>query len=95
MPEENLTAGNYRKQIYSVIQDTIGRNLTENEHKFLSNILKAYVNAHAPTKPLETAPLKHLWTCTNCAKELVVVGKHENKKIIIKAKRNEKKIQNS
>lgn len=66
MTAEIKTAGTYRKEIYNVIQTTIGRNLTDNEHTFLSNLLKDYVNSHAPTRPLIQIPIKHEYICTKC-----------------------------
>jgi hypothetical protein len=44
--EENMPGGAYRKAIYQCIQETIKRPLTENEHTYLSRILKLYVDAH-------------------------------------------------
>ena len=43
---ENMPGGAYRKAIYQCIQDTIGRPLSDKEHKYLSGILKLYVDAH-------------------------------------------------
>ncbi len=43
---EDLPGGAYRKAIYQCIQETIGRNLSDQEHKYISGILKLYVDAH-------------------------------------------------
>ncbi len=43
---EDMPGGAYRKAIYQCIQDTIKRDLTPAEHKYLSGILKLYVEAH-------------------------------------------------
>jgi hypothetical protein len=93
--EETLPAGAYRKQIYKAIEDTIKRPMTENEHKYLSSILKAYVREHAPTQPINMPPMKHLWTCDACAAEKVVVGKVAEKKQVNHALRNQRKIKDS
>lgn len=70
---QKTTAGEYRKQIYSIIQNTIGRNLTDNEHVFLSNLLKNYVNSYAPTEPLFQQPIEHHYVCLKCRG--VITGK--------------------
>lgn len=43
---EDMPGGAYRKAIYQCITDTIGRNMTDAEHKYLSHILKMYAEAH-------------------------------------------------
>jgi len=43
---ENMPGGAYRKAIYECITSTIKRDLTNAEHKYLSHILKLYVEAH-------------------------------------------------
>lgn len=91
--DENKPAGAYRKEIYKCIETTIGRPISENEHKYLSKILKDYVRAHAPTQPIEMPPMKHSWICDKCAVGVVVVGKVAEKKQIGHAKRNSRKIQ--
>ena len=40
---ENLPGSAYRKAIYQSIQSAINRELTNDEHKFISGILKLYV----------------------------------------------------
>lgn len=42
---ENMSGGAYRKAIYQCFRDVTGRELTDNEHKYLSRILKLYVDS--------------------------------------------------
>lgn len=44
--EEDMPGGAYRKAIYQCFRNVSGRELTDNEHKYLSRILKLYVDAH-------------------------------------------------
>lgn len=81
MTEENLAAGEYRKQIYKAVQDVIGRNLDKNEHAYISKILKEYVKAHAPTEPLDQKAIEHTYVCKNCGGKKIGYGRNFNQKM--------------
>lgn len=71
-----MPAGAYRQQIYKMVEGAMKRELTPNEHKALSMVLKAYVKSHAPTEPIDQPERVHRFECVNCKK--VEVGKGRN-----------------
>ncbi len=76
------TPGEYRKEVYHCIQQVIGRELSSNEHKYLSNLLKDYVASHAPeiriiTQNRDGSPIVRTYICGKCKKERTIVGKKQ------------------
>lgn len=92
MIEENLPEGKYRLEIYERIRTIIKRDLTPEEHKEISHILKVYANT-ARTKSLaitQQQPLIHKWICDICLTEMIKTGMKENKPQSNKAARNKR-----
>lgn len=55
------SAGHHRKEVYGVIQEIIGRDLTEKEHKFLRAMLIAYTTDVAVVRQVKVE-----YTCKEC-----------------------------
>lgn len=76
------TPGEYRKEVYHAIQQVIGRELSPNEHKYLSNLFKDYVASHAPQtrivyQNLDGKPIVRTYICGKCKKERTIEGKKQ------------------
>lgn len=77
---EVRTAGSYRKEIYTVLTQVMKRDLTENEHAYLSNLLKQYVDSHAPEIRFvpelldNTKPIERHYICAKCKSKHVGIG---------------------
>ncbi len=86
--KENQAGGYYRQQIYDMVQGTIGRTLTINEHNALRIVLKAYANAQITYVGVtQQAPREHKFICVKCGSEKTGKGHDffvKNKRRIVK-----------
>jgi len=61
---EPIKAGKIRLQIYTMVREITGRDLTDQEHAMLKAILQDFKNTVAPT--IKDAPTEHTYTCKGC-----------------------------
>lgn len=96
---ESKTPGHYRKDIYQIIKEMIGRNLTESEHQKLKTEIQGYLIEHGEAiykGNTPVAPTVHHVICKQCTKVIVAEGydkfqKTMNKKVDKKATKKLKK----
>lgn len=87
----NLTKqSRYRKKMYDVVHDIIGRNLTPEEHEQMRNVVREYLShcdeyARA-VEALHKGPLVHKLVCKDCSAAKTVTG-HKEFKNAYKGKR--------
>lgn len=74
MIDENLDSGAYRQKVYDMVQSTIKRDLTPNEHAALRTVLKLYASSSKVRPGNHNEPPKeHKFICVKCNE--VVMGK--------------------
>ncbi len=84
------TAGEYRNDIYKVMEGIMGKEMSEKEHAFVKAVLLEYVREHGRQMSPQP-PMKHEITCPKCLGVRTLVGKRlkeYKKKIKIAVKNN-------
>lgn len=79
MSKEIVKAGQIRLQIYTMIQEITGRDLTETEHASLKAMLNDFKNTVAPV--VNPAPIEHTYTCVECGGKKRGYGKNFNNRM--------------
>lgn len=58
--------GIYRKELYGVFEGIVGRQMTEEEHSSLKEVMVKYVEANSERPILPSEPKEHIYVCGNC-----------------------------
>lgn len=74
------STGEYRKEVYALFEEIVGRAMTSEEHEKLKAILKDYLAEHRVVVD-SSKPHEHIFTCANCRKAKRVVGHQATKRM--------------
>ncbi len=73
MSEDIVRAGKIRLQIYTMVKEMLGRDITEKEHAMLKVILEDFRRTVAPQ--IQNNPIEHTYVCLKCGGKQVGYGK--------------------
>ena len=78
--------GAYRKELYAIFQQMLGREMTPEEHDNLKTLMVEYLRDHQMDLAPPPTKIEYTFTCRNCRQQTYGKGKEFRKKMIQKGK---------